>query len=96
MNDIVNLITTLGFPIFCCLGLGWFIQDTLNKNREENKEDKSRLYKTLGELTATNTSLVKNNDEIVKTNQILAKDLKQELKENYKKIDDKLDKVLQK
>lgn len=37
MNEIVQMISTVGFPIVACLGLGWFCKymiDQQNKNVE--------------------------------------------------------------
>ena len=37
MNEIVTMISTLGFPIVACIGLGWFCKymiDQINKNVE--------------------------------------------------------------
>lgn len=37
MNDIATMISTLGFPIVACIGLGWFCKymiDQSNKNIE--------------------------------------------------------------
>ena len=31
MNDVVQMITTLGFPIVCCIFLGWFVKYTFDK-----------------------------------------------------------------
>lgn len=38
MNEIATLISTLGFPIVACIGLGWFCKymiDNNNKNIEK-------------------------------------------------------------
>lgn len=38
MNDIATMISTLGFPIVACVGLGWFCKymiDNNNKNIEK-------------------------------------------------------------
>ncbi len=37
MNEVVQMISTVGFPIVACLGLGWFCKymiDQQNKNVE--------------------------------------------------------------
>lgn len=31
MNDIVQMITTLGFPIVCCIFLGWYVKYSIDK-----------------------------------------------------------------
>ena len=38
MNEVATLISTLGFPIVACIGLGWFCKymiDNNNKNIEK-------------------------------------------------------------
>ena len=34
-NDIVTLITSVGFPIVMCGAMGWFVVEQTNKHREE-------------------------------------------------------------
>ena len=39
MNEVVQLISTVGFPIAACLGMGWYIsktQESMRKVVEEN------------------------------------------------------------
>lgn len=38
MNEIVNTIGSLGFPIVCCGALFWFIWKMLEKHDAESKE----------------------------------------------------------
>lgn len=38
-NTITTLITTLGFPIACCLGMGYFIFHIYKNTTQENKEN---------------------------------------------------------
>ena len=35
MNDIVSVITTVGFPIACCLILFWFVYHQNKDHKEE-------------------------------------------------------------
>lgn len=56
--DWIQIISTLGFPIACCIGLGWYVKaltDNYRKDikemRSENRED---LEKTR-EVLQTNT-----------------------------------------
>lgn len=34
INDIATLISTVGFPIAACIGLGWFCKYMIDKNNE--------------------------------------------------------------
>ena len=36
--DIVDLISNLGFPITCVIGLGYYVRELTNQHREEVKE----------------------------------------------------------
>lgn len=35
VQSILQAITTVGFPIVCCLGLGWYIKYVTDRNRED-------------------------------------------------------------
>lgn len=35
INDIMTAITTVGFPIVCCLALAWYVKDQTEKNRAQ-------------------------------------------------------------
>jgi hypothetical protein len=35
VTEIINAITTVGFPIVCCLAMAWYVKYTTDKNREE-------------------------------------------------------------
>lgn len=37
-NTVIEIIGTLGFPIFCCVALGWYVYTTNKQNREDIKE----------------------------------------------------------
>lgn len=57
-NTIVSIITSVGFPIFSCLALGWFVYYQTNQNakqldqiRQEHKEE----VKSLAECIQNNT-----------------------------------------
>ena len=56
MTDVANIISTVGFPIAACIGLGWFCKymiDNSNKNIEKmfemydraNTENRSAIEK---------------------------------------------------
>ena len=42
-NAISTLITTLGFPIACCLGMGYFIFTIYKNTTKENKENMEQV-----------------------------------------------------
>mgnify|MGYP007057696341 CR=1 FL=1 len=61
--DIINIISTVGFPITCVIALGWFIRNvydtmvTTTTNREE------KLYKVIADAQAHNEVLTETNAE---------------------------------
>lgn len=66
MDQVINLIATLGFPIAACLLLGWFIYKIYKNTTEENKtnmaavqnrckEREEKLYEQLKECREINT-----------------------------------------
>lgn len=66
MDQVVNLIATLGFPMAACLLLGWFIYKIYKNTTAENKanmaavqnrckEREEKLYEQLKECREINT-----------------------------------------
>ena len=43
MNDIPSMISTLGFPIVACIGLGWFCKYMIDQNNK-NVEKMFAMY----------------------------------------------------
>lgn len=37
-GNLATIISSLGFPIVCCIFMGYFLKDLINKQREETKE----------------------------------------------------------
>ena len=55
--DIIQIISTLGFPIACCLGLGWYVK-TQTDNYRNDVKDIQREHK---EETKQMTEALNNN-----------------------------------
>ena len=55
--DIIQIISTLGFPIACCLGLGWYVKMQTDNYRNDVK-DIQREHK---EETKQMTDALNNN-----------------------------------
>lgn len=55
--DIIQIISTLGFPIACCLGLGWYVK-TQTDNYRNDVKDIQREHK---EETKQMTDALNNN-----------------------------------
>lgn len=65
MNDIAQIISTIGFPIVSFLLCGYFVKYTYDKQAEKDKliEERDDIkWQKLGDLT----SAVNNNSEILR------------------------------
>lgn len=67
-----GLITTIGFPIVACLGLGLYIYWNEKKSTEREDKREEKLYEEI----RYNREV---NKELLETNKLLAKDIKSEL-----------------
>lgn len=65
LTGIQTLITTLGFPIFCVLAMGWFITKLWNKSQEQNEKREDKLYGVIDNAQVQNKELSKTNAEFV-------------------------------
>lgn len=64
MQDIVTMITTLGFPIVACLLLGWFVkyqtdryEEELKEIRKDHKQEVQRMTEAINNNTLALTKL---------------------------------------
>lgn len=58
MNDIVQIISTLGFPIAACIGMGWFVKyqtDLNNKNMTDMRAEQATQNRTMQTAINNNT-----------------------------------------
>ena len=58
MNDIVTIISTLGFPIAACIGMGWFVKyqtDLNNKNMTDMRAEQATQNRTMQTAINNNT-----------------------------------------
>lgn len=58
LTDILTAISTVGFPIVCCLLLGWYVktqnesnQKQLDEIRKDHKEEVSKMVEALNNNT---------------------------------------------
>ena len=89
LNSIQTMITTVGFPIFCVLALGWFIYQSYQKITERNEERENKLYTALSEaqeqmdkVTDTNAQFV----EILKSYKTDIEDIKNDVSDIKERI----------
>lgn len=55
--DIIQIVSTLGFPIACCLGLGWYVKTQTDNYRNDVKE----IQREHKEETKQMTDALNNN-----------------------------------
>lgn len=82
--DYVELISTLGFPIVCCVAVGYVFYQMLNKVLSDSKERENNLMKLTREISLKIAELGqiidKNTENISIMNERLEK-LNNEIKE---------------
>lgn len=68
MNDVVNLITNLGFPIVCVIACAYFINYMIKAEREENQKREEKYINTIDNfsivLDKVNENLITNNKRL--------------------------------
>ena len=92
IESATDLITTVGFPIFCVLALGAFIYVSYNRITEENKERENKLYEMLGKTQVqldnaqeTNSKFLSVLESINEETKIMKADIN-DIKETIKKL----------
>lgn len=86
MQDTITMIQTVGFPIVCCIGLGFYLKVLTENQRADAKEDKERLYLNLEKLNESNA-------EVVATNRMLVEHMQHDIKNIEVKVDRLVDTV---
>jgi hypothetical protein len=92
MNEIeaaTNLITNLGFPIFCVIALGFFIYKSYTKITDRNIEREDKLYAALDKTQVQLDKLEEINEGFVKTLEVFTKDNEQ-IKKDIEIIKEKI------
>ena len=68
MNDVINLITNLGFPIVCVIACAYFINYIIKAEREENQKREEKYIDTINNFSVV---LDKVNDNLTTNNKRL-------------------------
>ena len=68
MNEIINLITNLGFPIVCVIGCAYFINYIIKAERDENQKREEKYIETINKFSVV---LEKVNDNLSAINKRL-------------------------
>lgn len=64
VNTLTTLITTLGFPIVCVVGLGWFIYKIYLDTQEQNKANMEKVQARCKEREDKLYEEIKANREV--------------------------------
>lgn len=62
VQEVLTAISTVGFPIVCCLSMGWYVKYTTDKHREEIEKINTQHK---AEMTDVTTAI--NNNTIALT-----------------------------
>ena len=66
-----TLISTIGFPIACCVFMAWYMTDISKKHREEVQELNKQHTEDIRELNRLHKEEVANMTEAVNNNTIV-------------------------
>ena len=100
MENVLQIIQTLGFPIACVVACGFFIYKLVNRDKDEAKEREDRLI-AANEKTSMALSKVADtieetnalNQELSETNRLLVERVDGDLSNINTNIDKILDKL---
>ena len=82
MDQIIQVINTVGFPIFCVLACGLFIFKVWSRDRDEQKDREDKFF----------AAQVKNTETLDKISDTISKsdDLNRSLSETNRKLVDEI------
>lgn len=62
LNSIVTVISSIGFPIVACIGLGWYVKYQTDQNNAEVKEMRTEYQSQIEKVTEalTNNTIALN------------------------------------
>ena len=68
LDEITNLVTTLGFPIVCVIACAYFINYIIKAEREENQKREEKYIETIKQFSLVmdkvNDNLIANNKRL--------------------------------
>lgn len=65
LDAMVQIISTVGFPIVCVMGLAWFVYKAYNNLSVSNKEREEKLYTMLGKAQEQLDNAQRTNERFV-------------------------------
>lgn len=82
MEQVTNLVTNLGFPVACCIAMGYFIWNMYQKNNDTNE----RTLVALDKVTETNNQLVLTNQSLISNMDLKVEKIEEKVEEIASKI----------
>ena len=73
VQDVLNAITTVGFPIVCCIAMGWYVKYSTDQNKEEVKKINEQHREEMKEVTTAinnNTLALQKLCDLMKTEDV--------------------------
>ena len=73
VQDVLNAITTVGFPIVCCVAMGWYVKYSTDQNKEEVYKLNEQHKQEMSEVTQAinnNTIALQKLCDLMKTEDI--------------------------
>lgn len=61
MNEILSAITTVGFPIVACIGLGWFCKYMI----DQSQKNTDRMFEMFEKGNAENREAIRANTDAI-------------------------------
>lgn len=68
MGDIMSMISNIGFPMTCVLGMGYYFMNQSKYDREENSKREERLFTMLesnAKVISENTIAIQNLKSVI-------------------------------
>lgn len=82
-DSITTIISTVGFPIFCVVCLGYFVWKAFNMVMQNNKERETKLYDTIAEIRGQLKEASTTNASFIKILEAMSKDI-EDIKDKIK------------
>ena len=89
MTELIELIPTLGFPIVCCVAIGYMFYQMLNKVLTDSKERENSLMSLTREISTKIAELgqiVDKNTESISVMNEKLENLSKEVEEKHEKL----------
>ena len=89
MSELIELIPTLGFPIVCCVAIGFMFYQMLNKVMVDSKERENNLMNLTREISTKIAELgqiVDKNTEAISVMNEKLENLSKEVEDKHEKL----------